>query len=984
MNATFLNKLKIHCSWRKPWLWLALLFGIYSLGLGLVAPRVLEGQLQSLVRERLQLELKVEDISVNPFTLELRARNLIMRGGELPQPLGFGELLVNFQLSSLWRRAWSFQEVHLLGVFGEFQRAKDGSSNISRIGDTWLATAPPEEPEAPAADISSALPRLRIADLQLQIAGIQIHDQVPDTAFATQVGPVDLRIKDLSTLLDHKGQQQFSLTTPAGLRLDWQGDISLAPFASSGSIRLRGPVFTLATQYLQDAIQFVVPEGNQDTQFNYSLVRNSNFQWRIALTEIQSSITQLQVLHKSDQSPLLNVQSLNLAQGSLHWPEQTVELPVIELSGGELWSVLHADGQLNLSQLMVPAATVPTTAASTTDPTPAEPWTIKNPLLRLQDWTIHWSDRTLLQPADITLQQFQLEIAGFSTEPHSRIQVQNRFLLGEGQVHVSGTLQPLPLANLDLAFNINALPLQLAQPYLADQALVNLGSGILVAEGKIAAQNLEQLTLTGNFKIDDLLITEQNSGKKILGWTQLALEELALATDSPITLSIKKVLLDKPYVDFAVTEDGTHTINHILRPVTPTPATEAVAPEPTPDPLLQIGRVVISNGGGVFSDASLPLPFSAQIQNLNGTVSTLDSSSRTPAKIQLKGQVGQYGQVQITGRLLPLKLEQNTKIAMQFENVDIPDFSPYAMKFAAREIASGKLDLDLDYELKDSKMLGENNLVLHDFELGKAIDHPGALDLPLDLALALLKDSSGKITLDLPVSGNMDDPQFNYGKVIGQALRKVLTSIVSAPFRLLGKLAGSESKQFGRVVFVPGSDEVSPPQQEKIHQLAAILQQRPDLLLEIPAGYSTSRDTSPMRTQQFLQKVQLELDEELDLLEEHHLKVLENFYESQQLTPPLPDLRQKYTRIPEGKTAPELDQLAYGTNLRNALVKTETLPEGALVNLGAVRQTHIHQVLLAAAPELAERVTLTPGGEMPGKEKEKKVYVELGLKTLDK
>src|SRR5690606_36254780 len=99
--------------------------------------------------------------------------------------------------------------------------------------------------------------------------------------------------------------------------------------------------------------------------------------------------------------------------------------------------------------------------------------------------------------------------------------------------------------------------------------------------------------------------------------------------------------------------------------------------------------------------------------------------------------------------------------------------------------------LDLKYQVKNSRMQGENNMVLHDFALGKKVDHPGAMDLPLDLAVALLKDSSGRISLDLPISGDMNDPQFSYGAVIGQALRKVLTSLVSSPFRLLGKLAGS-------------------------------------------------------------------------------------------------------------------------------------------------------------------------------------------------
>jgi hypothetical protein len=59
-SSAFLRRLKSHSSPRKPWLWLVLLFAVYSLGLGLVAPRILERQLRALVQERLHSELVVE------------------------------------------------------------------------------------------------------------------------------------------------------------------------------------------------------------------------------------------------------------------------------------------------------------------------------------------------------------------------------------------------------------------------------------------------------------------------------------------------------------------------------------------------------------------------------------------------------------------------------------------------------------------------------------------------------------------------------------------------------------------------------------------------------------------------------------------------------------------------------------------------------------------------------------------------------------
>lgn len=977
MNAKsshFFPTVKSLVSWRKPWLWLALLLAIYSLTVGVIAPRVLERQLQSLMRERLQLELSVEKLAINPFTLQLRALNLQVQGGALEEPLGFGELRVNFQLSSLLRRAWRFQEVYLLGLYGDFRRHADGSSNFSRLGDIWLATATPDEPEENAEESSSALPRLFIADLQLNIARVQIEDQVPATPFTTQVGPLTLNIDHLSTLPEDKGRHTLKVQTPTGMQLTWQGDIRLNPVASQGTLEFSGAVFPLVANYLQDRILFAIPSGDLRARFDYELIQNADDArpWQVAINALAVQIQQLQLQHKNTQAPLFSLPVLAIENGSLLWPQQKVELPVIELREGKVWPVLQSNGQLNFAQLLVPDGNPPTTTEETST---AAPWTVDAPAIRLKNWEITWHDQTLKEPATLPLKDIQLEILGFSTHPETRIQLQSQLVLGNGKVTVTGSLQPVPLANLDLDFQISDLPLTLAQPYVAEQARVTLADGTANASGKIRGVSLEAIILNGRISADKLQIEEQAEAKRILGWTQLALEDMTLNTQPPLKLAIKRIVLRQPYVDFAIAVDGTHTLNRVLNQKESAPPADTAAPSPEPE--IQIGSIQIEDGGALFSDASLPLPFSTKIQNLNGTVSALDSSSSTPAKMALKGQVGEYGQVQIDGQLLPMKPEENTQVELLFENIEIPDFSPYSVKFAAREIASGKLDLDLKYQVKNSRMQGENTMVLHDFALGKKVDHPGAMDLPLDLAVALLKDSSGRISLDLPISGDMNDPQFSYGAVIGQALRKVLTSLVSSPFRLLGKLAGSDSEQFGRVVFTPGSPEVSPPQQEKLHQLAAVLQKRPDLQLEIPAGFSATRDTAPLQAQQFLQRAQTQLKEELDLLNPRHLKVLEKWYETQHLNPTLSELRAQSN----GKAASESDPLAYGTALQAALIKAEVLPENALENLGLLRRSRIHEILLAAAPELEKRITLTPGGDMPGKEKEKKVYVELGLET---
>ena len=132
-----------------------------------------------------------------------------------------------------------------------------------------------------------------------------------------------------------------------------------------------------------------------------------------------------------------------------------------------------------------------------------------------------------------------------------------------------------------------------------------------------------------------------------------------------------------------------------------------------------------------------------------------------------------------------------------FKNVDMVPASPYTMKFAGYKIAEGKISLDLQYKVRNGQLEGANQIVIDKLTLGERVDSPDALKLPLELAIAILKDSDGRIDLGLPISGNINDPQFSYGAMIWKAIGNLLTRIVTAPFRALGALLGVARREAG-------------------------------------------------------------------------------------------------------------------------------------------------------------------------------------------
>jgi hypothetical protein len=218
------------------------------------------------------------------------------------------------------------------------------------------------------------------------------------------------------------------------------------------------------------------------------------------------------------------------------------------------------------------------------------------------------------------------------------------------------------------------------------------------------------------------------------------------------------------------------------------------------------------------------------VQKLGGIVEGISTDRASRASLKLEGQVDEYGLARAEGSLAPFHPTSFMDLAVLFRNVDMPPLSPYTATFAGRRIASGKLSLDLKYKINEGKLAGDNRVLLEKFTLGEKVQSEGALDLPLDLAVAVLTDADGRIDLAVPVSGDVNDPQFDYGAVVWQAIKIVLTKIVTAPFRAIAALFGGGSgENLEAVAFDPGRAALLPPEQEKLKHIAEGLAKRPQL-----------------------------------------------------------------------------------------------------------------------------------------------------------
>ena len=244
----------------------------------------------------------------------------------------------------------------------------------------------------------------------------------------------------------------------------------------------------------------------------------------------------------------------------------------------------------------------------------------------------------------------------------------------------------------------------------------------------------------------------------------------------------------------------------------------------------------LNNGEVDFSDASLFMPFATRISKLNGKLTDIDK--KRPSSGEFQGVVGKNGFSKITAKLFPFEIKQNTEIKLDFKDIDLINVTPYSGQFVGYKIEKGKLNLNLKYSIIDSKLDGSNLINFDSLTLGEKVDSKDAVNLPLSLAISILSDENNQINIDLPVEGNLNDPDFKYGGVVWAAVKKLFADITLAPFRFLGNALGLGGKDLSSIDFLAGSSELISSEAAKIEDFIKITSEKPKMSLSITPTYS--------------------------------------------------------------------------------------------------------------------------------------------------
>ncbi|AMQ84783.1 DUF748 domain-containing protein [Pseudomonas glycinae] len=802
----------------------------------------------------------LQRIELNPFSLELTLWGLVI-GEPGKEQVGFERLYANLQLDSLWTKALHLSDIELEKSRTEILFAKDGQLNLLGLFKLPASEPTPADPDA------KPFP-LRIDRIQLAGGNLHFVDARPSEPIEFLYDKLDFELKNLSTLPEDNADMTLVAIGPAGGQIDWKGNFSLIPIASEGTLKITDGQMKAFWPYVRDAVPLVLENGVVSLSTDYKL--NLSKETELLLSNVAVNIAPF-AIKAPDGRPLAKLERLDVSDTTVDLAKQQVVVGKIRSQKLETWAALEADGQLDWQKLFAsqpskPAAKAAAEPKSTPaaadspkpEPTaPSKPWQVLVKDVQLRDYKVHLADRSAKPEVTLDVTPLNVDLQNFDSLNGSPFNLKLDTGLGkQGKISADGVVNLAPVT-AQLNVKTQDIDLRVAQSYINPFIRLELRSGMLGSDLKVNLKSTDPLALsvTGRAQIDQLHTLDTLKTRDFLKWQQVVVEGLNYQHGD--SLSIDRVNLFQPYARFMINDDRTTNIDDLLipQPADSGAKTAAAKPASNDKPLgIHIGGIAINDGSANFADFSLTPNFATAVQQLNGQIGTIDSRQAKPASVDIKGKVDRYAPVTIKGAVNPFDPMASLDIATSFKRVELTTLTPYSGKFAGYRIRKGRLNLDLHYLITKGQLKAENKVVVEQLQLGEKVDSPDAVSLPLKLAIALLKDVDGKISIELPVTGDLNNPQFSVMPIVWQTLRNLIVKAAAAPFKLIGGLVSrGGSEDLGTVSFAPGSSDLSKDAEAALVKLSQALKERPALRLEIEGTAAKSSD-GPLLAEQRLER----------------------------------------------------------------------------------------------------------------------------------
>ena len=937
--------------WKRVAFAAVLVFTIYTLCGYFLFPRLIRNQIISEARRLLHREARMDEVRFNPFTLATNIQGFVLSDHDGADLLKVEHFMADVQLSGLFRRAMRFREM----------RIDHPSLNARILGDGRPSVADLIETESSATETKDSpkpfqLPRLIIDRLILSGGAVGFNDASRQPVYESRFGPLNLDIRNLITLPDESGDHSITIGVENSAVLRWTGHQTIEPLRFSGKLDITGFQISPLWDYFGQQQPLDVYSGSMELSVPYEIARGSDQSLQANLKGVSATIRSLAARHRGDGIDWVTVPELTIGGVNAAWPAARLDVDKVRIEGAHILAKIEDDGHLNWSNLLANRSKLVQTQS---------PWQWGIGSFDVENASASFEDTSLEPDVKLDLSEVAIHAEGISDQLEAPIPVTLKGRLQEnGAIDASGTVAPAPLS-ADVKVDLQSLDLTTLRPYIQTPSAAKLSSGVADLQGKIVVSSPSSKTeITATAALRDVEFQDAD-GAKLAAWKRMQIDGLTYDSDRGRG-RVKKITVDQPFANILIDKQGYLNLRKV------TGGTDASGNSNSPLSL-EVGVVEFRDGTAEFEDQSLLLPFHAQIHSANGTLRDVSSFAAAPATLALEGRVDKTGYVKSGGTLRLSNPMAASDVNVEFRSIEMLNLTPYFAQFAGYEVKRGVMDLDVDYVIKDRRLVGNHTIVARDLQLGAKVKDSKAPSLAVRLAVALLKDKEGRINLRVPVEGTIDSPEFNYNAVFWAAVRTILGNAAKAPFRAIGGLFGHDEDDLELVEFDLGRSDLLPAEQEKLSKVAEQLGPKPDLKLTVEGRFDPEADKTAMKQQKLVRLIDsrresagaaaaaaggstLETILEALFIEQFSTEALEA--ERQRATSAIPTNATK----PQGTDTPPpgLDAAAFYEHLRARLLDAQVVTDADLAALASGRTTAIVDALNKSGVIEPSRVIAAP------------------------
>lgn len=930
---------------------------LYALLGFLLLPFLVKRELPSRLSTLLNREVSLQKVKVNPFALSVTLEGLEVKGKDGQPFFGWERLYVNLKFSSVLGNP-AFDDIEILKPHGRVVIGKDGKLNFADLLET------PQKKKAP--ETVSAKPlNLAIDHLKVEGARFSFEDRSLSQPFTTTVGPLGLELKQFRTVHDSRNPYAFQGRTGDGERFAWDGTFSLDPLRSQGRFVLENLNLPHYTPYYADQVAFELKGGRADLQASYSLLL-SDAKQEMKIDQGACTVRDLLIGERGGKETPLALPLLEVRGARADLMASTAEVDSVALKGIKVQAVRVPNGEIDLVKLLTPRP------SKTKEP--SKPFTFRLKELGVEGLQASFEDRVPKRPVKMEVADLSLKLKDFNLEPEHASQLTlDMRLKDQGTLQAEGEIKPMK-PSVDLKIKGDRFELRPYDSYLEPSLQMRLVKGRLGFSGRVkgvfAGKPSDTVNYQGNVSVDDLEAADAVRNEAFYRHRSLNFSGLEFVSN-PLSVKAKGLDLRGPQLLLVVAPDGRSNLDRAMGGPAAAPAQPAAASSTAPAPKILLSKVTLGGGRLSLLDRSLQPNAVLTVTDLEGTYVGLSTEPNAASTVDFRGKVGGVGPMALKGRAMPLHHDKDTNLTLTIQNTEMTDGSPYSGKFLGYTIRKGKLAVDTRVTIQQRKLDMLAKVNMDQFFLGDKVESPDAVSLPVKLGLAILRDRHGVINLELPVDGNLDDPDFHYGKIVWKAIVNIFTKLATSPFKALGGLFGGGDRDLSFAEFEPGSATPTPDSQKKVEVLIKALHERPALNLEVEGVASAAADGEALR------KEALEAR-----LRQIKLKALRVKNPSQEELSVAPDEREKWLKaafleaFPPAKDAK--GKAPEPAEMEKRLAASLTVDPGRYVLLANQRAKATLALLLLGAQVEPSRLFEVRGGERAQKEGGCRVY--FGLK----